>query len=683
MPFRTLPLAIAILLVLLPQGAAADSTARIIIQREPGLSAAERADIRADAGADFVETLAVPRTEVVEVSRAELASALRKLDRDPDVAAVQPDRIVHALAPPSDFNATVLWGLNKISMPAAWEKTRGAGSLVAVADSGVLKTHADLDDRLAPGYDWVDQDTEPQDGNGHGTHVTGTVVASQNDGGVVGVAPRARALSLRVLNNDGSGRVSDILEAFQFAGQEGIRVVNASLGAVGALPVERNVIASQPGTLFVTAAGNSNVNNDVLSAADYPCAYDLANILCVGASTQSDTRASFSNYGATTVDVFAPGVGIVSTYKNSNSSYASMQGTSMAAPHVAGIAALLLARNPRLTTTQLKDAIMDTVDPGSGLTSVTGGRVNANAALASVMPDLDGDGVEDDDDNCSSVPNADQDPGQSDVPGGLACEDGVPDDYDGDGVVNAADACPYVSDPDGCPGTMSDGDGDAQPDMLDDCPATPGNPAAQGCVDTDGDTVADHNPVSGRSDNCVTTPNADQSDLDGDGIGDACDPTPRGHDNDMDAKAAIDDACPNTYGTLPNGCPAPPPPSPPNGDGDGFIDAQDACPFEAAFTANGCPVPALTALSGKVKKRGTRRWVIVRASTTRAATLRILVQRKVGRRWVKVKRRNLATIGNRVTLKVTRLRRGRHRVVVAVYSNAGTGTPATRYFTVR
>jgi hypothetical protein len=126
-----------------------------------------------------------------------------------------------------------------------------------------------------------------------------------------------------------------------------------------------------------------------------------------------------------------------------------------------------------------------------------------------------------------------------------------------------------------------------------------------------------------------------------------------------------------------------PVPAPPNGDGDGFIDAQDACPFEAAFTANGCPVPALTALSGKVKKRGTRRWVIVRASTTRAATLRILVQRKVGRRWVKVKRRNLATIGNRVTLKVTRLRRGRHRVVVAVYSNAGTGTPATRYFTVR
>ena len=574
-----------------------------------------------------------------------------------------------------------MWGMEMIGMPAAWASTQsfGAGSTVAVMDSGVLASHPDLAGRIAPGYDWVQQDVDPQDVNGHGTHVTGTIAANSNNGiGVAGVAPQSRVLPLRVLNDAGSGRVSDILEAFEFAGQQNVRVVNASFGAVGALPVEQNVIAAHPGTLVVAAAGNAGADNDG-PQAEYPCSYTLANVLCVGASTPSDSRASFSNYGTNAVDVFAPGDDIVSTTKSGG--YGFSDGTSMAAPHVAGLATLMLARNPALTTTQIKQAIINTaVDKPAFAASVSGGRISAQAALAAVTADRDRDGVGDDPDNCDFVYNPDQDPGQNDVEGGAVCEDGAaPIDSDGDGLLDPSDACPFVSDPNGCPGTMDDGDADTLPDMLDDCPTTPGSPAAQGCVDTDGDTIADFNPSRGR-DNCVNTPNTDQSDLDQDGLGDACDPTPRGHDNDLDAKAAIDDACPNTYGTLPNGCPAP---APPNGDGDGFIDAQDACPFEAAFTANGCPVPALTALSGKARKRGTRRWVTVRASTTRAATLRILVQRKVGRRWVKVKRRTLATIGNRVTLKVSRLRRGRHRVVVAVYSSAGVGTPATRYFTVR
>ena len=122
---------------------------------------------------------------------------------------------------------------------------------------------------------------------------------------------------------------------------------------------------------------------------------------------------------------------------------------------------------------------------------------------------------------------------------------------------------------------------------------------------------------------------------------------------------------------------------PPNGDGDALADAADACPTESAHTRNGCPLPALTALSGKATKRGSRRYVTVRASTSRAATVRILVQRKKGTKWVKVKKRTLSTSGNRAKLTVRRLKRGRHRIVVAVYNNAGSGTSATRYFRVR
>ena len=195
--------------------------------------------------------------------------------------------------------------------------------------------------------------------------------------------------------------------------------------------------------------------------------------------------------------------------------------------------------------------------------------------------------------------------------------------------------------------------------------------SADGCPDADEDAVPD------STDNCPTVSNPGQQNGDGraDG-GDACD-----NDLDNDGRANSADACPTVYAVTADGCPAPPPP--PNGDGDALADAADACPTESAHTRNGCPLPALTALSGKATKRGSRRYVTVRASTSRAATVRILVQRKKGTKWVKVKKRTLSTSGNRAKLTVRRLKRGRHRIVVAVYNNAGSGTSATRYFRVR
>jgi hypothetical protein len=146
------------------------------------------------------------------------------------------------------------------------------------------------------------------------------------------------------------------------------------------------VIAGHPNTLFVIAAGNDNANNDDPSTADYPCAMPEPNIVCVGASDQQDERAGFSNFGATSVDLFAPGVTIVSTWRGSNSAYTILAGTSMATPHVAGAAALMKAANPGATAAQLKWALLSSVDAKSELAgqSVSGGRLNAFSAVTAV-----------------------------------------------------------------------------------------------------------------------------------------------------------------------------------------------------------------------------------------------------------------------------------------------------------
>ncbi|HEX2409608.1 MAG TPA: S8 family serine peptidase [Solirubrobacteraceae bacterium] len=618
MVLRALPLALLTLLVLLPQGAAAETTARIIVQRDSGLSASERAGIRADVGGELVDILSVPRTEVIEVPRARLASALRELRNNSDVALAQRDRPVRAASNDPEFGK--LWGLHNtgqpaynfngtstytgtgdadIDLPEAWTMSSGTGITVAVVDSGVKANHPDLSGRLLSGRDWVDGGA-PEDEDGHGTHVTGTIVANRDNGlGIAGVAPRASVTPLRVLDENGFGWTSDVVDAFQVAGEQGIRVVNASLGFVGPDDLERQVIADHPNTLYVTAAGNAGEDNDDAEVAEYPCSYTLVNVLCVAATNANDAKPAFSNYGENSVDVFAPGLGILSTANTGG--YAVMSGTSMATPHVAGIAALLLARNRSLSTTQLKSVIINTVDQRSSLTpiSVSNGRVNARAALASVPANRDGDGLGDD-----------------------------------------SDACPDQAGP------------------------------LAGCPD------ADHDGIPDSADNCPTVANSGQQNTDGraDG-GDVCD-----RDRDNDGRPDTSDACPTVYAVTANGCLPPPPP---NRDRDGRIDAIDACPTEYALTKDGCPLAALTGLSTKPRKRGVRRSVVVKASTSRAARVRILLQRKKGRKWVKVKRRTLASQRNRVQLTVKRLKRGRHRIVVAVYSNAGLGGSATRYFKVR
>jgi Subtilase family/Thrombospondin type 3 repeat len=489
------------------------------------------------------------------------------------------------------------------------------------------------------------------------------------------VAPDARVLPLRVLNGNGTGSTSDGIEAFNWAGAKGIRVVNASLGGLGFSASEYATIAKYPDTLFVVAAGNEGQDNDNSNTAQYPCAYDLDNILCVGASDGNEARADFSNFGATSVDLYAPGVDIASTMLGQ---YWRSAGTSMATPHVAATAALLAARNPTLTAIELKRAILDEAKPVAA-----GPRLDATAALGAVPADADGDLDLDAADNCPSVFN----PGQQDADRdstGDACEAGanavnrdadtVPDVADT--VPDVADACPDEPWPtsDGCPlaaVTAPDTDHDGVPNTRDLCPNVTVS-GGFGCRDDDDDRV----PNDGR-DNCPYVANTNQIDADADGAGDACDGSPRGLDTDGDGKPALDDACPTVHGTLANGCP--PPPTPSDRDGDGRPDAVDACPDEPATTPNGCPIAQIGGISPRVKKRTAT----VTVSTDRAATVRILVQRRKARGWVRVTSKTRPTVSNRVSLTVKRLKLGTHRARVTIKSSGGEGTPRAKTFRVR
>ena len=465
----------------------------LIVRRDPGLTAAQRADVRGDAGVEHVRDLRLADTEVVAVPADRADVALADLRADPDVRFAVRDGVVSAAAGSADPYFTLLWGLRNtgqdvlgtsgtpgadMDVPEAWQTATGGGVTVGVVDSGVNAAHEDLAGRIATnpgetgsgkesngvdddgdgkvddanGWDFVDGDNTPQDGDGHGTHVSGTIAAANGNGtGVTGVAPDATVYPLRALDDTGQGSWSALADAFDLAGDMGLRVVNASLGGEADLDdLLQPIFDAHPGTLYVVAAGNNGQDLDG-GGLFTPCQVPSANVVCVGASDQNDERASFSNYGGTSADLFAPGVSIVSTYNDGG--YVAMDGTSMATPHVAGEAALLLSADPSLTTAQVRDALLDGTDSRPGLTGFARrGRANARRALA-LVADGDLDGVADASDNCPSVAN-----------GGQA-------DADHDGAGDACDPTPRGA----------DADGDGVADIDDACPAVPGTVAAGGC----------------------------------------------------------------------------------------------------------------------------------------------------------------------------------------------------------
>jgi thermitase len=374
----------------------------VIVRFAPAADAGDRGDARRAAKVKRKRGLPVSGMELADPEAGVTAAeAAARLEREPGVLYAEPDVRRVALARfPNDGFFGYEWGLHNtgqtildvpgaadadIDAPEAWDVTVGSPSVVvAVADSGVDAAHPDLAPNLDPrGYDFVDDDATPQDPDGHGTHVAGTIAAAGNDGlGVSGTAWRASLLPLRVLGAEG-GSVSSLIRAYAYAAESGARVVNLSLGGDTSSRAERDAIAAQPGVLFVVAAGNEGANNDEVGT--FPCTYELANVVCVGASDQRDVLAEFSNHGARTVDLAAPGVSIASTYPGGDWVY--MDGTSMATPAVSGVAALLLAADPSASVADLRRALLDGADRKLSLAgaTVTGGRLNALGALRELL----------------------------------------------------------------------------------------------------------------------------------------------------------------------------------------------------------------------------------------------------------------------------------------------------------
>ncbi|HJV30448.1 MAG TPA: S8 family peptidase, partial [Gaiellaceae bacterium] len=233
------------------------------------------------------------------------------------------------------------------------------------------------------GWDFVDGDNDPADGHGHGTHVAGTIGAVGNNGvGIVGVNWNVRLMGLRFLGSDGSGTTADAVSAILYASANGADVLNNSWagGDFSQSLLEAIEFADARDALFVAAAGNDGMDNDAVPT--YPASYEVPNVLAVAASDNGDRHAFFSNFGKRSVDVSAPGVDILSSWPGGSYQYAS--GTSMAAPHVAGAAALVEAANPTASDVGVKTLLLRTADPVAALEPATasGGRLNAGSAVA-------------------------------------------------------------------------------------------------------------------------------------------------------------------------------------------------------------------------------------------------------------------------------------------------------------
>ncbi|WAP59837.1 S8 family peptidase [Streptomyces sp. S465] len=297
------------------------------------------------------------------------ATEARRLAADPAVASVEQDREVHADA--TQTNAP--WGLDRVDQAGlplsgtyTYPDSAGSGVTVYVLDTGVRITHTEISGRASYGYDFVDNDTTAQDGYGHGTHVATTVAGS-----TYGVAKKAKIVAVRVLGNDGSGTTAGVIAGVDWitANHSGPSVANVSLGGGASTSLDtavNNSIAS--GVTYSIAAGNSSAN-----AANYSPAR-VAAALTVGATTSADARASYSNYGSV-VDLFAPGSNITAGWNSSDTATYTGNGTSFAAPHVSGAAAVYLSGHPSAAPSAVGSALVNGATSGA-LSGIGSGSPN-------------------------------------------------------------------------------------------------------------------------------------------------------------------------------------------------------------------------------------------------------------------------------------------------------------------
>ncbi len=371
----------------------------------------------------------------IKVNSRVKISTVKKLKSHPMIEFIEPNYIyelpkfrkgkAYSLRElPKDDMFGELWGLNNtkdtdINAPEAWDKSFGTKKVVvAVVDTGIDLSHPDLKANLwvnkaelngtpnvdddgngyvddIHGYDFIDQDSTPEDGHSHGSHCAGTIGAVHDELGVAGVVKNATLMASKIFNARGRTTVAAIVEAITYSADNGAHVMSNSWGGGGASQAIKSSIeyANEKGSIFVAAAGNSSNDND--KRPNYPSNYEIDNMIAVAAYEESGKKAYFTSYGKKTVDVAAPGVDILSTVLNGK--YAKYSGTSMATPHVSGVVALLLSMNPdfigekgeklvKLPATKIREILIKTSTKTDALKniSVSGGRVDASKVLNAV-----------------------------------------------------------------------------------------------------------------------------------------------------------------------------------------------------------------------------------------------------------------------------------------------------------
>ena len=368
---------------------ASDASGRKIVVFQTGLNDAAKDEIVRYAGGvklknlDLIGAKAVYLPPKAEAALARQAGVLR-IDDDVVVEALIRGGIA-AKPTPTQPSEVLPWGVDRIDADLVWGTTTGDPIKVAIVDTGIDVKHPDLIDNLKGGVSAVGYTSSYNDDNGHGTHVAGIAAAIDNEIGVIGVGPKIDLYAVKVLNRRGSGYLSDVIEGLDWAISNGMQVVNMSLGTASNVLLFQEAVqrVNAAGIVQVAAAGNN------YGAVIYPAAY--SEVIAVSATDSSDAIASWSSRGLE-IDLAAPGVNIYSTYKGQT--YKTLSGTSMAAPHVAGTAALVL--NSAISNYDLDgDGIWDPIEVQNKLQDratdlgTTGfdnlygwGLVNAAAAVA-------------------------------------------------------------------------------------------------------------------------------------------------------------------------------------------------------------------------------------------------------------------------------------------------------------
>ena len=394
----------------------------ILVQFNPGSTDFERDGCCRKVGLGAIDKYKiVDGLALIHVSGGDPVAALTSIENDPAVLRAGLNYIVSTQVVPNDPLFGNTWGmnnttsqLNDIDAPQAWDIYTGDPNYrVAVIDTGIDFNHPDLKGNIwvnpgeiandgidndgngyiddVSGWNFVTNTNNPQDGNGHGTHVSGTIAAKGNNGiGVAGVAWNAKIVPLKFLDNTGSGTTANAIKAIDYCTANGIKLSNNSWGGGGfdSLLLQAITNAGAVDHLFIAAAGNNAPNID--ASPIYPASYNLSNMVNVASTTKTGTLSVFSNFGVATVQVAAPGSEIFSTWPvaltvlGQPNGYNSISGTSMAAPHVTGLAALLRGKMPGWTATQVRSAILGSTKPLANLAGKVGreGIISAYNALA-------------------------------------------------------------------------------------------------------------------------------------------------------------------------------------------------------------------------------------------------------------------------------------------------------------